>query len=420
MHKTKKSKNGLRFISVPMKGTKTATVLVLVGAGSKYENKKNNGISHFLEHMFFKGTKKRPNTLDITSELDAVGAEFNAFTTKEFTGYWIKVDSKKIDLAGDIVSDMLLNSKFDQKEINRERGVIIEEINMYHENPMMYIEDVFEECLYGDTPAGWEIIGPKQNILSMNRRDFIDYFKSHYRSDNTVICLSGNFNKKDENKVLKYFSKLNNAKSVNKEEVIESQLKPNILINKKETKQVNLSLGVRTQKIGHKDEIAIKLMSVILGGSMSSRLFSELREKRGLAYYVRTQAEFYTDSGYLTTQAGVPVGKTDEAIKVIINEYRKLKNNLVSSKELKRTKDLIQGRLVIQHESSDDVATWYAKQEVIRGRQLTPEEFIKKINQVKARDIKRVAKEIFNNNRLNLALIGPFDSDKKLKNILKF
>lgn len=420
MYKKEILKNKLRFVTIPMKGTRTATVLVLVGAGSKYETKENNGMSHFLEHMFFKGTKKRPTSLDITSELDSVGADYNAFTTKEFTGYWVKVDSSKIEFAADIVSDMLLNSKFEAREIEKEKGVIIEEINMYHDNPMMHIEDIFEECLYGDTPAGWEIVGPKKNILRFDRKNFVDYFNSHYGAENTVVCLAGNINNKKIQEVKKYFLKFNNYNLKEKREVIEKQNKPQIKISYKKTNQANLSLGVRAYPVNNKNEFALKLMSIILGGSMSSRLFSELREKRGLAYYVRTQSEFYTDSGYLTTQVGVPTEKIEEVIEIIIKEYKKLTKNLVNNKELKRTKDLIKGRLTIQLESSDDVANWYAKHEVIRGEQITPDNFFKRMESVKPGDIKKVAQEIFENSRLNLAIIGPYREDKIFKKIVKF
>lgn len=419
MYKQKILKNKLRFISVPMQGTKTATILILVGAGSKYENKKNNGISHFLEHMLFKGTEKRPNTLAIASELDALGAEFNAFTSKEFTGYWVKTAKLKIESATDIISDMFFNSKFDSEEINRERGVIIEEINMCHENPMMYIEDVFEECLYGDTPAGRELIGPKKNILAFQRKDFVDYFSKHYRADNTIVCLAGSFNKKNENKLIDYFSDFNNFNSAEKEAVAERQGKPKILIKHKEGEQINLSLGVRAYSTSHKDEFVLKLISIILGGSMSSRLFLELRERRGLAYYVRTQAEFYTDSGYLTTQAGVPKSKTEEAVKVILNEYQKIKNEPISSKELQKAKDSIRGRVTIQLESSDDVANWYARQALIRGRDLTPEDFFKKIEKINAKDIQRVAVDIFKSRGLNLAIIGSYKEESKILKFLK-
>jgi len=403
-----------------MAGTKTAVILVMVGTGSKYESRQNNGISHFLEHMFFKGTKKRPNTQLIAGELDGVGAEYNAFTSKEYTGYWVKIDSAKIKLAADIVSDMLLNSKFDPAEIEREKGAIIEEINMYHDNPMMYIEDVFETCLYGDTPAGWDVIGRKDNIKLFKREDFIKYFKTQYCPENTVICLAGNINFKAEKLVKDYFVNFSKADFKDKLAVKENQTIPQVKLHYKKTNQANLSLGARTMPAGHKDEIVLKMISIILGGSMSSRLFTEVRERRGLAYYVRTQAEHYTDSGYLTTQAGVPVDKIDEVIKVILNEYKKLTKTLVSKKELDRTKDLIRGRSTIQLESSDSMASWYGRQAVLRKKIHSPEEFFKKIDKISAQDIRGVAKEIFVSKGLNLAVIGPFRDEKKFGKDLNF
>jgi predicted Zn-dependent peptidase len=423
MHKIQRLKNGLRYITIPISGTNTATILVMVGTGSKYENKYNNGISHFLEHMFFKGTKKRPNTLAISGELDSIGAEFNAFTSKEYTGYWVKADKEKIELAMDIVSDIFLNSKLDKKEIEKEKGVIIEEINMYQDNPIMYIEDLFEECLYGDSPAGWDTLGTKRNVLKLQRKDLINYLSSQYGSQNTIICLAGNLGR-SASLIEKYFFKLKKSDPrsgsrtcfQDKQHVVEKQSKPQIKIHYKKTDQAHLSLGVRTFPINHKDEYIVKILSILLGGSMSSRLFLELREKRGLAYYVRTQAEFYTDSGYLTTQAGVPVDKLPKAIKVILNEYSKLKKELVKEKELRRIKDLFKGRLTIQLEASDLVASWYARQTILRGQALTPDEFINKVFKVKPKDIQRVAKEIFVNKGLNLAVIGPYKKlDLRLK-----
>ena len=311
-------KNGLRLIYSPMEGTKTVTVLAIFGTGSKYENRENNGISHFLEHMIFKGTEKRPTTMDIASELDGVGADFNAFTAKEYTGYWVKVNKEKLNLALDIVSDMLLNSKFDEQEIDREKGVIIEEINMYEDNPMMSIEDVFENCLYGDTPAGWDVAGPKENILKMQRKDFITYFNSQYGTNQSTVCLAGNITKEVEEKVEKYFAELRMNDFQDKEKTIEKQSEPKVKIKYKDTDQTTISLGVRAYPVGHKDEMALKMLAIILGGSMSSRMFTEIRERRGLAYYVKTAAELYTDTGFLTTQAGLNSEKLDEAVKTIL------------------------------------------------------------------------------------------------------
>jgi len=412
-------KNKLKFITIPVRGTKTATILLMVGAGSKYEARENNGISHFLEHMFFKGTKKRPNAQAITGELDSVGAEFNAYTSKEYTGYWVKVDSSKIRLAADIVSDMLLHSKFSSAEINREKGVIIEEINMKYDNPMMYIEDVFESCLYGNTPAGWDVIGTKRNILKLRRQHFLKYLTSQYGANNTVVCLAGNIRPSMEKLVKQYFSKFKKSDFKDKLPVEEKQIHPQIKLHYKKTDQATLSLGVRTWPINHRYEFVTKLMSILLGGSLSSRLFTEVRERLGLAYYVRTQAEFYTDTGYLTTQAGVPIRKVEQAIKAILSEYKKLTKTLVSQEELIKTRDLIRGRSMIQFELSDNMASWYARQAILRDKILTPQEFFKKINKATVLDIKRIAQQIFTNQGLNLAIIGPFKDKKKFEKILK-
>ncbi len=420
MYIQKKYDNNLRLITAPIKNSKTFIVLVMVATGSKYENKGNNGVSHFLEHMFFKGTEKRPTTLKISTELDSVGAEFNAFTGKEYTGYWVKVSSDKKDIAVDIVSDMLMNSKFDLEEINREKGVIIEEMNMYHDNPMIYIDDVFEQCLYGDTPAGWDIIGTKDNILNFDREALVSYFNTQYVSKNTVICFAGDVNKEEsENLVNTYFSEMKNTEPIKKKAVNDSQDSPRIKINNKETDQINLSLGVRTVPINHKDEIILKFIATLLGGSMSSRLFTQLRERSGLAYYVKSSAEFYTDTGYLTTQAAVPAKKIEQSIEIILNEYKKIKNEVVSVAELKKVKDMIRGKLVLQMESSDNVASWYAKQAIFKEKILELSDFINIIDNITVNDIQRVANDVFNENTLNLAMIGNFKDKDRFKNMLK-
>jgi len=420
MFKTTKLSNGLKLIIAPLKGTKTITALMMFRTGSKYESRKQNGLSHFLEHMFFKGTINRPTAQKISSELDALGSEYNAFTSKEFTGYWIKVDSSKIISALDILSDMLLNSTFSAEEIDRERGVIMEEANMYHENPMMYLEDVFESCLYGDTPAGWEIIGPKENIKNLKQADFVKYFKSQYGVNSATLCLAGDIDEKTKILADKFFSRMKKSVFKDKLKVREKQAVPVVKINFKKGNQTNISLGVRAYANNHPDKIILKVLSIILGGSMSSRLFSEVRERRGLAYYVRTTAECFTDSGYLTTQAGVPSEKISEVIKVALAEYKKLTSELVPESELRRTKDLIKGKTIINFEASDDVANWYTHQAVMAENILNPEEYFAKLEKVSANDIRRVAKDIFKNEKLNLAIIGPFKDDKKFKKIVKF
>lgn len=411
--------NKVPVISVPIKGATAATALVMVKTGSKYEDRRSSGLSHFLEHMFFKGTVKRPDTLTISSELDALGGEYNAFTAKEFTGYWIKVASRKLPQALGIISDMLLNSVFSEEEIERERGVIIEEINMYEDNPLMHIEDVFEACLYGDSPAGRDTIGTKENVQRFKRADFLKYLSQQYGSRSIYIILAGNLQALKLESVDRYFSALAPNPWQASAPSPDKQKTPQVKVVYKKIDQMNLSLGVRAYPIGHPDEFKVKLLALILGGSMSSRLFINLRERNGLAYYVRTLSEVYSDTGYLTTQAGVPMAKTAAALNIIMSEYRRLKTELISPVELKRAKDLLQGKSLLQLEASDNLATWYGRQALMRSKIMTPGEFFKRFKNIQADDLRRVAKKIFIDHNLNLALIGR-GSAKNFKKILKF
>ncbi|MDA3802710.1 MAG: pitrilysin family protein [Patescibacteria group bacterium] len=417
--KVKKSKNGVPMYLIPVKGAKTATVLFIFNTGSRYENKDNNGISHFLEHMFFKGTKKRPDTATISSSLDSLGSEFNAFTGKEYTGYHVKVTSSKIKKASNIIGDMLLNSVFDKDEIEREKGVIIEELNMYEDNPLMHIEDVFEKCLYKDSPAGWDTIGTKKNIKGFKREDFTNYFKSQYGTKSLSFVIAGNYSNDDIKAVEKIINQFEDNKFKNKEKVVENQKKPEILAEYKKVDQVTLSLGVRTVPAGHKWQAKLKLLSIILGGSMSSRLFIKLRERSGLAYFVRTTTEFNSDSGYLTTQAGVPIEKAKDAVKIILDEYNNISQELITDKELKRVKDMYKGKLNLNMETSDEVANWYGRQAILHKNDITsPKKFLESINKITAKDLKKVAKSVFKDENLNLALIGDVKEDQ-FKKVLK-
>lgn len=411
--------NKVRLITIPIKNAPTVTALIMIKTGSKYENRRNNGISHFLEHLFFKGTKRRPTTLALSSELDSLGGEYNAFTVKEFTGYWVKVAAAKTKDALDIVSDMLLNSQFDPAGIEREKGVIIEELNMYEDNPIMHVEDIFERCLYGDTPAGWETIGIKKNIRRFKREDFIEYLTAQYGAHSIYVVLAGGFKEEDKKAATRMFSVFKSNRWQDKLPVKEAQKAPRLKAVYKKIDQVNLSLGVRAYPIDHPEEMKVRLLAIILGGSMSSRLFINLREKNSLAYYVRTLTEFYSDSGYLTTQAGVPIAKTEAAVKIILAEHRRIMNELVSARELKRAKDMLQGRSLLQMEATDNLANWYARQAVLRKKILTPGEFLRRIKKITAADLQATAKKIFVNRGLNLALIGQVKPEK-FKPILKF
>jgi predicted Zn-dependent peptidase len=412
-------KNGLRLVTVPMKNTQAVTVLVLVGTGSKYETKEINGISHFLEHMFFRGTKKRPSTLAIAIDLDKVGGSYNAFTGQERTGYWAKVDGKHLDLALDWVSDMFLNSCLRAKDIEKERGVILEEINMYLDTPTDHISDIWSDLLYGDQPAGWSVLGKGETIKRLKRQNFIDYLQTHYSAKNTVIVVAGGIKHDLKNKIQKYFRSINVKKSKGKNSVIEKQKEPKVLIHYKKTDQTHFYLGVRGYDLFHRDRYAMEVLNTILGSGMSSRLWISVREKEGLGYYVFTENDATSDAGYLATGAGIDNQRVEKAIKIILKEYKRLVDEKVSQKEIRKAKDYIKGKSILRMESSDTQAGFYANQELLENRVLTLDEIFAKIEAVTAEDIQRVAKDIFRPEKLNLALIGPFKDKNKFKKLLK-
>jgi len=417
-------KNGLRLITAPMKDTNTVTVIVAVAAGSKYETRNLNGLSHFLEHMFFKGTKKRPKTKDIAETLDAVGGEYNAYTSQESTAYFAKVDKEHIRLALDVVSDIYLNSKLDAKEIEKERGVILQEVNMYEDTPMLLVQEDFERLLYGDQPAGWRVIGTKENIAGFRRKDFVRYMGKFYNASNTVVCIAGNFADAGEAGVIreteKIFSKMRKNNENKKQKTAEKQEKPALKIKRKKTDQVHLVLGFRGYNMFHPDRFALALLANILGGTMSSRLFLSVRERLGLAYYVSASSEEYSDCGYFSVRAGVDTDKIKikKTVKTIIAEIKKIRARGVSEKELKKAKDNLRGKMALSLESSDEVASFLAGQELARREIKTPEEILAKIEKVRRNDILKVAKNLFAEEKLNLALIGPVEDGEFLEKIL--
>jgi len=409
-HKKTTLENGLRVITIPMESANSITVMILVGTGSKYETKDINGISHFLEHMFFKGTQKRPTTLDISETLDSVGGEYNAFTSKEVTGYWAKVDKKHSDVALDWIADIFLNSKFDSEEIQREKGVIIEEVNMYQDTPTAYVSDIFEKLLYGDQPAGWMVIGEKENILSFDRDKIIKYFDSHYSAKNVIVCVAGAIDQNQiEGKIKNYFAGKASGDYDVKKRADEKQDKPEILIFNKKTDQTHLCIGVRGYKLSHPQRYAQSLLAIILGGNMSSRLFIKVRERNGLAYSIHTSADASTDTGYLVTQAGIDHKNLEKTIRLVVEEYKDLRDNKITEKELQKAKDYMKGIISLSLDASDYQTSFYAMQELLENKILTPEEKFAKIDEITINDIKKVAEDIFRPEKINLAVIGPVD-----------
>ncbi|MCK5285616.1 MAG: insulinase family protein [Candidatus Pacebacteria bacterium] len=419
--KKKVLKNGLRIITVPMQDNKTATVLVLVEAGSKYEDKKENGISHFLEHMCFKGTTKRPNAGDISLELDKLGAQSNAFTSHEFTGYYAKVHSKNVHKIIDIISDMYLDPIFNEEEIKKEKGVIVEEMNMYKDLPMRKVGYLFMELLYKDSPAGRTILGDKNFVTKAKQKDFIEYRNKHYVASATTVIVAGNI---DEKKVIKdienKFKEISHNKKEKKEKVKEVQTKPGLKIEYKKSDQSHLILGVRAFDFSKKENLVTLVIGGILGAGMSSRLWQKLREEMGVCYYVKAGNDSYSDHGYLGISAGVNNKRIKEVTEVILEELKKLKDELVSEEELKKVKETMISSLILGLESSDSYAEYYGIQEILKRPINNPQEKIKKIKAITAKDIKRVANKIFINKGLNLAIIGPIKDKKPLQKILKF
>ena len=425
-------KNGLRLVTVPMPQVDSVTVMVLVGVGSRYEAKKVTGLSHFLEHMAFKGTKKRPSTLEIASLVEGIGGEFNAATSKDNTSYYIKSASKYLPLLLDVLSDMLLNSLFKKEEIEREKGVILEEMNMREDMPIYKVGEVFETLLYGKTPLGRRIIGEKEVIKKLRRDDFIKYLEEFYAPGNTVVVIAGEIGQ-STNKYQSSNQLINTNQLIEKylgswkkqpfkqfEKTSDKQKKPALEVVYKKTEQAHLCLGVRAYALDHPDRYALSVLSTILGGGMSSRLFLEVRERRGLAYYVKSASERYQDVGYFVTQAGVDLQRIEEAVRVILKEYDKVKSQKfkVKSQELKKAKEFLKGRLILELEDSKNFASLYGTQEILEGKIRTSEEMMKGIDKVTVNDVLRVAKDIFRPERLNLAVIGPFKDKQRFKKLL--
>lgn len=413
--------NGLRIVLAPMADTETATVIVMTGVGSRYETETENGLAHFLEHMFFKGTVKRPNTIDISRELDAIGAEYNAYTSKDHTAYYAKVAAHHWETALDVVSDLFLNATLQPEEIERERGTILQEINMYEDMPARRVGEHFEKLLYKEHPLGREILGPKKNIRSFTRRDFMKYLGRGYTAQNVVVGVAGKIDpKKVKKEIEKHFAHIRTGKKPVFKKIKQAQAKPEISIHHKKSDQTHLIVGVRAYDMFHNDRFALSLLATILGGGMSSRLFMEVRERRGLAYSVHTGVDTYHDAGYLATQCGVEHENLEKTIDVILSEYKKVAMEPVSAEELMKAKEYVKGHFALGMEGSDDVAGYLVTQETVRHQIMLPKERNKMIDRVTSADILRVAQDIFVNKKLNMAIIGPHTNDKKLAQIFTF
>jgi predicted Zn-dependent peptidase len=412
--------NGLRVVTAPMPYAKSVACFVMLAAGSRYETRETNGIAHFAEHMFFKGTEKRPSAREIAGEIDSIGGEFNAFTGKEYTGYFVKCAAEHRDVALDVLIDMLRHSKFDTDEIEREKGVIVEEMNMYYDTPRDFLEGVYDELLYGDQPLGWDIIGTKETVRAASRETFLDYLGRWYRAPRMVAGVAGAVGDDILPRIEELLGDVQDGTSGTPDGVAWDQDEPRVKVHSKQSDQAHVRLGVHSYPIDHPDRYTLALLSTVLGGGMSSRLFSEVRERRGLAYYIYGYNQGYTDTGTLYAQGGVDIARIDEAVRTIVGEFARIAREPVDADELEKARNFAKGRLVLSLEDPKGTILFGLRNEVLEGTIREPDEVLAGFDAVTLDEIQRVAQDVIREERLNLAVIGPFHEPDRFERLLSF
>jgi predicted Zn-dependent peptidase len=400
--------NGTRVLTAPMDHAQSVSCFVMFAAGSRYERREESGIAHFAEHMFFKGTERRPTARDIATEIDSIGGEFNAFTGKELTGYYVKCAAETRDVALDVLVDMLRNSRFDAGEIDREKGVIVEEMNMYADTPRSYIGNVWERHLFGDQPLGWDVIGTEETVRGATRETFMGYLDRWYLPERTVVGLGGRVGDDILERLEELLGNVPAGSTGAADPVVLPENGSPVRIHTKQSDQAHVVIGARSYPHGHPDRYVLQLLSTVLGGGMSSRLFTEVRERRGLAYYVFSANQSYADAGTLGAQAGVDLTRIDEAVETIVAELRRISRESVPTEELEKARAFAKGRFVLGLESPHATITFGLRREILEGRAVEPTEVLEGLDAVTAEDVARVAADVLGG-ELQLALIGPFD-----------
>ncbi|HVX29978.1 MAG TPA: pitrilysin family protein [Nitrolancea sp.] len=412
--------NGVRVVTSRMEHVKSASLIIYVGAGSRHESDAQAGISHYLEHMVFKGTEKRPDPVQITEELESVGGMLNAATSRESTNYWVKVPSAHLERAFDVLGDMLRKSVFDAIEVEKERGVIIEEIRGIEDTPDDLIHDVIDELVWDGQSVGRSVIGSEATVRAINRQQMVDYLEAQYRPDRIVIAAAGDVDHQVVCELAeRYFGDLRPS-SVNTFVTAESsQREARVRLLQRSTNEAHLCLGIPALPYTDERRHTQDMIDAILSSGMSSRLFREIRERRGLAYEVYSYFREYADVGQGVVYAGIDPTRTSETLTAILGEFGKLRTTLVPEDELQRTKELRKGRIDMGLEDSRSVAGWIGGQELIFGDILTPDEVIEKIESVTSADILELSRELFTAERLNLAVVGPLDTEDELRSLLE-
>jgi predicted Zn-dependent peptidase len=406
--------NGLRVLTAPLPHAKSVACYVMLAAGSRYEHAQNRGIAHFAEHMFFKGTERRPTSRELSSIVDGIGGEFNAFTSKEYTAYYIRCAGEERDTALDVLVDMLRNSKFDPEELEREKGVILEEMNMYFDTPRDYVSSVYDQLLFGDNPLGWETLGTRETVRAATRDTFLDYLGRWYHPDRIVVGLAGMVGDDLLPRLEELLGDMSGDGAGSPPPAqVERSSDPRVRVHQKDSDQAQICLGVPSYPVEHPDRYALQLLATVLGAGMSSRLFLEVRERRGLAYYVFGTNQSYTDAGTLLAQAGVDIARIDQAVETVVAQFRRMADEQVPADELEKARALAKGRFVLQTESPNGLLLFGLRREVLEGRAAEPEELLAGLDAVTAEDVQRVAQDVIAGEGMRLAVIGPFDDDAR-------
>ena len=411
--------NGLRIITCPMPHTRSVSVCIYMGAGSRYESDAQAGVSHFIEHLCFRGTKKRASAKDISGAIEGVGGVLNGGTDKELTVYWCKVAQPHFHLALDVLADMVLHSRFDKKDIEKERQIIVEEISMSKDAPNQLVGMILDELLWPDHPLGRDVAGTNKSVADMSSELMLDYMASEYSPANTVIAIAGNVQQDEAvNEVQKILGNWANKKTrLDFVPYIENK-NPRMKIENRETEQTHLCLALPGLSLQHPQRFPLDLLNVILGEGMSSRLFLEVRDKLGLAYNIHSYLDHFQDSGALTVYAGVHPKKLEIGITAILEQLTGLKEK-ITEEELHKAKELSKGRLLLRMEDSRSVAGWVGGQEILNGSIMDVEEVVAIIDKVTAEDMCKLAKELLIGDKLRLSVVGPVKSADHLEKLLK-
>ena len=411
--------NGLRIITATMTHTQAVSINFFIGIGSRYEAEAQAGISHFIEHLFFKGTIKRPSAKEVCEIIEGVGGILNGGTDKELTIYWCKVAQPHLSRALDVLVDILLHSKFDPQDIERERQVIIEEINMSKDSPSQQVDMLIDELLWPNHPLGRDIAGSKESVAAITRDMMLDYLARQYLPSNTVVTIAGNIQHQEiVTAISQALGSWTNKQSHSGYVTYKEQPVQRLRVETRDTEQAHLCLALPGLSLLHPQRFALDLLNVILGEGMSSRLFTEIRDKLGLAYSIHSYVEHFLDTGSITIYAGVEPKNLSTVIKAILEQLYQLKEAVPES-ELYKAKELSKGRLLLRMEDSRSVAGWMGGQEILTEHILSVDQIISIIDDITTDDLKQIAEELIVDSQLRLAVVGPITKDEPLEELLK-